>query len=70
MKKKKKMCDNNGYVTKHNLKDPNFGTKLVHAGHNPEEWTYKDVVPPIAMSTIFNSRSPGVIEVKYCVTLL
>lgn len=63
------MCDN-GSVTKNNVKDPNFGTKLVHAGHNPAEWTYNDVVPPIAMSTIFNSRSPGVIEVKYCVTLL
>ncbi|NP_001156701.1 cystathionine gamma-lyase isoform 2 [Acyrthosiphon pisum] len=55
------MCDN-GSVTKNNVKDPNFGTKLVHAGHNPAEWTYNDVVPPITMSTIFNSRSPGVIE--------
>ncbi|XP_025205728.1 putative cystathionine gamma-lyase 2 [Melanaphis sacchari] len=55
------MCDD-GSATKNNRKDPNFGTKLVHAGHNPSEWTYKDVVPPIAMSTIFNSPSPGVIE--------
>ncbi|KAE9532185.1 hypothetical protein AGLY_010387 [Aphis glycines] len=55
------MC-NDDSVTKNNCRDPNFGTKLVHAGHNPAEWTYKDVVPPIAMSTIFNSPSPGVIE--------
>ncbi|CAH1737116.1 unnamed protein product [Aphis gossypii] len=55
------MC-NDDSATKNNCRDPNFGTKLVHAGHNPAEWTYKDVVPPIAMSTIFNSPSPGVIE--------
>jgi len=55
------MCDDNS-TTEYNRRDPNFGTKIVHAGHNPAEWTYKDVVPPIAMSTIFNSSSPGVIE--------
>lgn len=63
-----KMCDE-GSATNINRKDPKFGTKLVHAGHDPAEWTYKDVVPPIAMSTIFNSSSPGVIEVKYCVII-
>lgn len=51
-----------GPVTNINCKDPNFGTKLVHAGHNPGEWTYNDVVPPIAMSTIYNLKSPGVIQ--------
>lgn len=55
------MCDN---ATMKHDKDLNFGTKLVHVGHNPNEWTYKDVVPPISMSTIFNTVMPGVNEVR------
>lgn len=48
-----------------NGKDVHFGTKLVHAGHNSKEWTYNDVVPPISISTIFNSPSPGVLKVNF-----
>lgn len=59
------MCDD-GSVK--NGKDLTFGTKLVHAGHNSNQWTYKDVVPPISMSTIFNSPSPGVTEVNVFLT--
>lgn len=55
------MCDDDSVKCS---KDLTFGTKLVHAGHSPNNCTYKDVVPPISMSTIFNSSSPGVIEVN------
>lgn len=57
------MCDDST-VVRHNCKDSTFGTKLIHAGHDTNEWTYKDVVPPISMSTIFNSPSPGVFSVN------
>ncbi|XP_050425454.1 putative cystathionine gamma-lyase 2 [Adelges cooleyi] len=42
--------------------DPHFGTKLIHVGQNPSQWAYKDVIPPISLSTVYNQPSPGVIE--------
>jgi cystathionine gamma-lyase len=36
-----------------------FGTKAIHAGQNPEQWKNNEIVPPIAMSSIFKQDTPG-----------
>lgn len=57
------MCDDRPVAANHG-KDLSFGTKLVHSGHHPDEWTYRDVISPISISTIYNAESPGVIKVN------
>ncbi|VVC32717.1 Pyridoxal phosphate-dependent transferase, subdomain 2,Pyridoxal phosphate-dependent transferase [Cinara cedri] len=39
--------------------DPHFGTKAIHAGQNPDQWTFKDVVPPIALTTTYKQYGPN-----------
>lgn len=36
-----------------------FSTKAIHAGQDPEQWTYRSVVPPITLSTTFQQNGPG-----------
>jgi cystathionine gamma-lyase len=36
-----------------------FATKAVHAGQDPENWSYLQVIPPISLSTTFKQRSPN-----------
>lgn len=57
------MCDDDKAIAANHEKDWSFGTKLVHSGHHPDEWTYKDVVAPISIGTIYHAESPGVIKV-------
>ncbi|VVC32716.1 Pyridoxal phosphate-dependent transferase, subdomain 2,Pyridoxal phosphate-dependent transferase [Cinara cedri] len=56
------MCDDDTAIPADHEKDLAFGTKLIHSGNHPDEWTYKDVIPPISLSTIYNAESPGVIQ--------
>lgn len=39
--------------------DPKFGTKAIHVGQNPDQWTYKDVVPPISLTTTYKQYGPN-----------
>lgn len=39
--------------------DPLFGTKVIHVGQNPDQWTYKDVVPPISLTTTYKQYGPN-----------
>lgn len=39
--------------------DPKFGTKATHVGQNPDQWTYKDVVPPISLTTTYKQYGPN-----------
>lgn len=36
-----------------------FGTKAVHAGQDPRQWTHRPVIPPISMSTTFMQTAPA-----------
>uniref|UniRef100_A0A915IYF5 cystathionine gamma-lyase n=1 Tax=Romanomermis culicivorax TaxID=13658 RepID=A0A915IYF5_ROMCU len=38
---------------------PSFATKAIHVGHIPEDWPYKEVIPPICLSTTFKQSSPA-----------
>lgn len=38
---------------------PNFATKAIHDGQEPEQWNSMAVVPPISMATTFKQASPG-----------
>lgn len=39
--------------------DSKFATKAIHAGQNPDQWTYRDVVPPISLTTTFKQFGPN-----------
>lgn len=39
--------------------DSHFGTKAIHAGQNPDQWTFKDVVPPISLTTTYKQYGPN-----------
>ncbi|XP_050549047.1 cystathionine gamma-lyase [Daktulosphaira vitifoliae] len=39
--------------------DPHFGTKAIHAGQNPDKWTFRNVIPPISMTTTFKQIAPA-----------
>jgi len=39
--------------------DKHFGTKVTHVGQNPDQWTFKDVIPPISLSTTFKQHGPN-----------
>lgn len=36
-----------------------FNTKLIHVGQEAEQWTHREVIPPISLSTTFKQPSPG-----------
>uniref|UniRef100_A0A8D2D9W2 Cystathionine gamma-lyase n=1 Tax=Sciurus vulgaris TaxID=55149 RepID=A0A8D2D9W2_SCIVU len=36
-----------------------FATQAIHAGQEPEQWNFQDVVPPISLSTTFKQVAPG-----------
>jgi cystathionine gamma-lyase len=41
---------------------PHFGTTAVRAGHNPDEWKYRPVIPPLVLTTTFKQFEPDVHE--------
>lgn len=43
----------------HQKIDPHFGTKAIHVGQNPDQWSFKDVVPPISLTTTYKQRGPN-----------
>lgn len=45
--------------------DPNFGTKAIHAGQSPDQWTFKDAIPPISLTTTFKQFGPNDHAVSY-----
>ncbi|KAI6645699.1 hypothetical protein LOD99_12962 [Oopsacas minuta] len=36
-----------------------FGTNAIHAGHGPDQWNCKAVMPPIFTATTFKQHAPG-----------
>lgn len=36
-----------------------FETKAVHAGQSPSQWTHREVIPPISMSTTYQQPAPA-----------
>ena len=38
-----------------------FGTNAIHAGHDPDQWNCKAVMPPIFMATTFKQHLPGIV---------
>lgn len=46
--------------------DPHFGTKAIHVGQNPDQWSYKDVVPPISLTTTYKQYGPNDHAVRFC----
>lgn len=43
----------------HQIIDSHFGTKAIHRGQNPNQWTFKDVVPPISLTTTYKQYGPN-----------
>lgn len=43
----------------HKQIDPHFGTKAIHVGQNPDQWSYRDVVPPISLTTTYKQFGPN-----------
>ncbi|XP_042872658.1 cystathionine gamma-lyase-like isoform X2 [Penaeus japonicus] len=39
--------------------DPNFATRAIHDGNEPEQWNSMAVVPPISMATTFKQDGPA-----------
>lgn len=39
--------------------DPHFATKAIHVGQNPDNWSFKDVVPPISLTTTYKQYGPS-----------
>lgn len=52
-----KMTDSNNLL--HQKTDPHFGTKAIHVGQNPDQWSFKDVVPPISLTTTYKQYGPN-----------
>lgn len=44
---------------RHNSANYKFETNAIHSGQEPEQWTHRMVVPPIAMSTTYKQYAPG-----------
>lgn len=36
-----------------------FSTKAIHVGHDPENWNYMPVIPPIVTTTTFKQPAPA-----------
>lgn len=45
--------------------DTHFGTKAIHVGQSPDQWTFKDVVPPISLTTTYKQSGPNNHAVSY-----
>lgn len=45
--------------------DPNFATKAIHVGSEPEQWHSWAMVPPISMSTTFKQMAPADFKVIF-----
>lgn len=45
--------------------DPHFGTKAIHVGQSPDQWSYKDVVPPISLTTTYKQYGPNDHAVRF-----
>lgn len=55
------MAEEIGYLKN----DPNFATRAIHEGNEPEQWNSMAVVPPISMATTFKQDGPA--DFKVCV---
>lgn len=51
-------ADRDGYLPV----DPEFCTKSIHVGSEPEQWNSRAVVPPISLSTTFKQSAPAQFE--------
>lgn len=49
------MAEEIGYLKN----DPNFATRAIHEGNEPEQWNSMAVVPPISMATTFKQDGPA-----------
>lgn len=36
-----------------------FETKAVHAGQSPNQWTNREIIPPLSLSTTYLQPAPG-----------
>ena len=36
-----------------------FGTDAIHVSHDPVQWNYKAIMPPIFMASTFKLEEPG-----------
>lgn len=54
------MAEEIGYLKN----DPNFATRAIHEGNEPEQWNSMAVVPPISMATTFKQDGPA--DFKVC----
>jgi len=52
------MADTNNLQCQKKI-DPHFGTKAIHVGQNPDQWSFKDVVPPISLTTTYKQYGPN-----------
>lgn len=53
-------------MSEEKLKDMEFETRAIHAGQSADQWTNREVIPPIALSTTFEHLEPGVaVSFKY-----
>lgn len=39
--------------------DSHFATKAIHVGQSPDQWSFKDVVPPISLTTTYKQYGPN-----------
>lgn len=49
--------------------DPNFGTKAIHVGQNPDQWAYNEVVPPITLTTTYKQYGPNDHAVSFILSI-
>lgn len=47
--------EENGYLPL----DPNFATRAIHVGQDPDKWSSGIVIPPIHMGTTFKQDAAG-----------
>jgi len=46
-------------VEGNHVADLHIATRLVHVGQDPLQWTNREVIPPIVLSTTYQQPSPG-----------
>ena len=34
-------------------------TRAIHEGQEPEQWTHREVIPPISLATTYKQPGPG-----------
>jgi len=52
------MADSNNLPCQKKI-DQHFGTKAIHVGQSPDQWSFKDVVPPISLTTTYKQYGPN-----------